>query len=70
MKKARGFPPSFLLFTTCPKLARTRPGAFFKYSREIELIIKTDIATDGGDRHPGGAQKQLRLTDALVLAPA
>ena len=70
MKKARGPPLAFLLFTSSPKLARAGPGAFFKYSREIELIVKTNIATDGSDRHPGGAQKQLRLTNALVLAPA
>ena len=60
----------YRLFTSRAKFTGAGTGAFFKYAGEIELILKAHVAPHGGDGHPGGAEQQLRLADALILAPA
>ncbi len=44
------------LFTSGAKLARTGAGTFFENTREIELVVKANIATYGGNGHTCGTQ--------------
>lgn len=60
-----------LLFIHNPRGIRSGwPRCIFKHAGKIELIFEADIAPNGGDRHPRGAEQQFGLADALILPPA
>ncbi len=60
-----------LLFIHNPRGIRSGwPRCIFKHAGKIELIFEADVAPNGGDRHPRGAEQQFGLADALILPPA